>query len=73
MRMYSMYIEACIIVKYVQVCISPDDAFIVRNIFIEILLLFIVWNVTKYGHGKCYTNIYPFKFNKLFTVELVQH
>ena len=29
-----------------QVRISPDDALIVQNKYIEILLVFIVWNVT---------------------------
>ena len=33
---------------------SPDDTLIVRNIDIEIPLLFIVWNVTKYPLRKCY-------------------
>ena len=32
---------------------SPDDALIVRNINTEILLLFILWNVTKYLLCKC--------------------
>ena len=33
---------------------SPDEALIVQTIYIEILLLFILWNVTKYPCYKYY-------------------
>ena len=55
-RYQILYVWLNIYITIRRNTVLRDDALIVRNMYLKILLLFIVWNVTKYHRCKWFTS-----------------